>query len=91
VLVDNAQHDGQQRDTEDVVAVCEESCAGNEDGADVVPAKGGLVDFGKGKTPPLVGVLNVLNRSVSIPIFARIACDERLEEERRTAKSLTWL
>jgi hypothetical protein len=59
VLVDDAQHDGQQRDAKDVVAVGEEAGAGNQNGPDVVPSKGSFVDFGESQTTTLVGILNV--------------------------------
>jgi hypothetical protein len=58
-LVDNAQHDGQQRHAEDVVAVGEETSAGHQDGANVVPSKRSLVDLGERQAAALVGVLNV--------------------------------
>lgn len=59
MLVDDAQHDGQQRHAEDVIAVGEEASAGDQNGADVVPSKGGLVDLGEGQAAALVGVLDV--------------------------------
>jgi hypothetical protein len=39
LVVDDTQHDGQERHAEDVVAVREETSAGHENGADVVPSK----------------------------------------------------
>jgi hypothetical protein len=86
-VVDDTQHDGEQRDTEDVIAVCEETGAGDEDGADVVPAKGGLVDFSQGEAAALVGVLDVLWWNVS-GLFVVL---DGVVRERLTAKSLTWL
>lgn len=59
VLVDDAQHDAEQGHAEDVVGIGEESSAGDQDGANMIPAKGSLVDFGQGQTTTLVGVLDV--------------------------------
>lgn len=59
MLIDDTQHNGQERNTEDVIAVGEETCAGYQDGANVVPAEGRLVDLGEGKTTALVRVLDV--------------------------------
>jgi hypothetical protein len=58
-VVDNAKHEGQERDGEDVVRICEEADASHDDGADMVPSEGGTVDLGEGKTPPLIDILNV--------------------------------
>jgi hypothetical protein len=92
IVVDDTQHDGQQRDTEDVIAVCEETGAGHEDGADVVPAKGGLVDFGEGEAAALVGVLDVLwSVSVNYCVVLCVAWCSRRRQDKLTAKSLTWL
>ncbi|KAH9822789.1 dnaJ homolog-like protein subfamily C member 21 [Teratosphaeria destructans] len=56
---DDAEHRGHEADGEDVVGVGEEADAGDQDGADVVPAEGGLVDLGEGETTALVGVGDV--------------------------------
>ena len=50
VPIDNSQHARDQIDGEDVIGICEEAYTSDHNSANVVPAKGGLVDFGKGKT-----------------------------------------
>lgn len=60
LLVDDTQHNGQEGYTEDVVAVCEETSTSDQNGAYMVPAEGGLVDFGESKTSALIWVLNML-------------------------------
>ena len=56
VPVDDTQHCGDQTDGEDVVGISEETDTGDHDGADVVPAKGGLVDLGESKPSALIWV-----------------------------------
>ena len=58
-VVDNAEHQSQEGDGKDVVAVGEEANASHDDSADVIPSKGGLVDLSKGEPPPLIGVFDV--------------------------------
>ncbi len=58
-VVDNAEHECQKRDGEDVVRVGKETDTGNHDGTDMVPAEGGPVDLGEGKTAALVDILDV--------------------------------
>jgi hypothetical protein len=76
MLVDDAQHDGQQRHAEDVVAVGEEAGPGDQNGADVVPSKGGLVDLGEGQAATLVGVLDV--GKVIVEVVERVVPAGRL-------------
>lgn len=57
--VDNAQHLHDQVDGEDVVGISEETNTSDYDGADVVPAEGGLVNLGESETAALVGVGDV--------------------------------
>jgi hypothetical protein len=54
LLVDNTKHDRQEGDTEDVVAVCEETSTSDENGANMVPAERRLVDFSERETTTLV-------------------------------------
>jgi hypothetical protein len=58
-VVDNTQHDGQERNAEDVVAVGEETCTSDQNCADMIPAERRLVDFSERKTAALVGVLDM--------------------------------
>ncbi len=57
--VDYTQHGGHEVDGKQVVGIGEEANAGDYAGADVVPAKGRLVDLGEGETTALIGVGNV--------------------------------
>ena len=50
VPIDNPQHASDQVDGEDVIGICEEAYTSDHNSANVIPAKGSLVDFGKGKT-----------------------------------------
>ena len=59
LLVNDTQHDGQKRDTKDIITVCEETSAGNENGADMVPAKGCFVDLSERKTATFVGLFAI--------------------------------
>ena len=67
MLVDDTQHDSQQRHTEDVVAVGEEASPSDQDSTNVVPTKRRLVDLGEGKSSTLIGILNATDRSVNNP------------------------
>ena len=58
-VVDDAEHEGQEGDGEDVVRVGEKADASDHDGAYVVPPNGGSVDLGECEAPPLVDVLDV--------------------------------
>ena len=59
MLVDNTQHDGQQRHAEDIVAVGEETSAGNENCSDMIPAKWRFINFRKSKASSLIGVFDM--------------------------------
>lgn len=61
--VDYTQHGGDQVDGEEIVGIGEETNTGDDNCADMVPAKWSLVDFGQGKTSALVGVGNVCYKS----------------------------
>lgn len=58
-VVDDAKHDGEHGDAEDIVRVSEEADTGNNTGSDMVPAKGSLVYLCEGETTTLVGVGDV--------------------------------
>lgn len=58
-VVNNSQHCCEERDGKDIVRVREEADSGHENGSHMVPAEGGLVDLGEGKTTPLIGILDV--------------------------------
>ena len=45
----NTQHSGDEVDGEDVIGVCEEAYAGDDNGSHMVPTERGLVDFSEGK------------------------------------------
>lgn len=66
--VDNANHEGQKRDGEDVVRVCEETDAGNSNSSDVIPSEWCSVNFGEGEASPLVGILNVKKVIVEVVV-----------------------
>lgn len=57
--VDDAENRGSEGNSEDVVSVSKETYARNDDGTDVVPAKGCLVNLSESQTSSLVGVLNM--------------------------------
>lgn len=59
VLVDNTQHDGQERGSENIVLICEETNTSHNNGSDMIPAKGSLVDLCKSKSAALIGVLDM--------------------------------
>lgn len=59
VLVHNTQHDGQERGSEDVVLIREETDTGDNTGAHMVPSERRLVDLREGQPTTLVGVLDV--------------------------------
>ena len=59
VPVDRAEHVRHHTDGEDVIRVGEEANAGDENGANVVPAKGSLINLGERETATLVGVGDV--------------------------------
>lgn len=56
VPVNNTEHVGHQTNGEDVVGIGEETDTSDENGADVVPSKGSLVDLGERETATLVRV-----------------------------------
>lgn len=75
--VDNTQHSGDQIDGEDVIGVCEEAYAGDDNGSHMVPTERGLVDFSEGKAtswktalafvlPRIVGALQDVGYSRSL-------------------------
>jgi hypothetical protein len=66
VLVDDTQHDGQKGHAEDVVTVREETSTGDQDGANVVPAKGSLVDLRESEASSLIGVLDMCEVIVEV-------------------------
>lgn len=66
--VDNAEHEGQKRDGEDVVRVCEETDTGNGNGPNVIPSERCSVDFGEGESSPLVGILDVKKVIVKVVV-----------------------
>ena len=70
--VDVAEHSRDDTDSEDVVGVREEADAGDDDGADVVPAERSLVDFRESEAAALVGVGDV---SVVIVEVVEGSCD----------------
>lgn len=55
-VVDDTQHDGQHRGSEDVVRVGEEADTGDDAGADMVPSERSLVNLGQSKTTALIQV-----------------------------------
>jgi len=57
--VDCAQHDGEQRNDEDIVGIGEESSTSHNTSSHMVPAKGSLVDLSESETTALVGIRNV--------------------------------
>lgn len=57
--VNYPQHGGNDTNGEDVVGIGEETDTSDEDGANVVPAEGGLIDLRERKSASLVGVGNV--------------------------------
>jgi len=59
VFVDNTQHDGQERGSEDIILICEETNTGYNNSTDMVPAKGSLIDLRKGKSSAFVGILDM--------------------------------
>ena len=59
VLVDDTQHDGQERHAENVVAVGKETGAGDKNGSDMVPTKWRLVDFSESKTSSLIWIFDM--------------------------------
>ena len=66
--VDNADHEGQKRDGENVVRVCEETDTGNGNGSDVIPSEWCSVDFGEGESSPLIGILDVKKVVVEVVV-----------------------
>lgn len=56
---DGAQHGTGEVDGEDIVGIGEETDAGDDDGADMVPAKGSLIDLRESETPTFVGVFDM--------------------------------
>ena len=83
VLVDDTQHDGQQRNTEDVITVGEETSSGDENSANVVPAKGCLIDLSKRQSSALVRIFDM-----SLVV---VSCGFAFESEALRTKSLTVL
>lgn len=59
VPVDQAEHLSGQVDGEDIVGIREEADTSDDDGANMVPAEGGLVNLGESETTTLVGISNV--------------------------------
>lgn len=57
--VHNTQHGGNQIDSEDIVSIGEETNTGHNNGADMVPAEGSLIDLGQGKSSSLIRIRNV--------------------------------
>lgn len=57
--VDYSQAGGDDTDGEDVVGIGEETDTGDGNGADMVPAKGSLVNLSEGESSSLVGVSDV--------------------------------
>ncbi len=57
--VNHSQHGDYQIDSEDVVGISEEPDTSNDDGANVVPAEGSLVNLRKGETTTLIGIVDV--------------------------------
>jgi len=62
----DAQHGGDEVDSENVIGIGEEPYTGDDNGTNMIPAKGSLVDLGKGKTSTFVGVFNLRQISVAI-------------------------
>ena len=87
--VHNTQHGRHQIDGKDVIGISEETDTGHDDGADMVPAEGSLVDFGKSKASSLVGVLDV-----SKVILDRVSASRSFSEAWLTRDEcfgvLTW-
>lgn len=59
IVVDHAQHGGDEVDGEQIVGIGEETDTGDQTGADVEPAKLGIVDLGKCLTTALVELVGV--------------------------------
>lgn len=57
--VNHAEHVGDQIQDEEIVRVREEAHPGDDNGADMVPAEGDLIDLGEGETPAQVGIGDV--------------------------------
>ncbi|KAI6755845.1 hypothetical protein HG531_004951 [Fusarium graminearum] len=58
-IVDDAEHDGQHGDTEDIVRVSEETDTCDDACSNMIPSKGSLVNLCKGETATLIGVGDV--------------------------------
>jgi hypothetical protein len=54
--IDNAQHGGNEADSEDIVGIGEETNTRYDDGSNVIPTKGSFVDLRESKSAALIGI-----------------------------------
>ena len=80
--VDDPQHGGDQIDREDIVGIGEEADSCHDDGTNMIPSKGGLIDLGQSKTSAFIGVSDVGVIIVEI-VEGRVASNCFLRHDQR--------
>jgi len=65
VPIDNTQHGRYKTNGENIIRIGKETNTSDNTGANMVPAKRSLVDFGKSQTTSLIGIGNVSLKTVS--------------------------
>lgn len=77
VPVNDTQHGGDEVDSEDIIGVGEETYACDDNGTNMIPTERSLIDLGKGKTPTLIGILDLPQLSVSQEV--RFSCSTYMD------------